>query len=298
MNEPERLFFRFCESRGWRVERIDSHASPEGEKAADFRMVLAEGAVEVTVEVKHFEPNQEEMEGGVQGGVPGERIRRKISRANKQLKASSRDGPAMLVLHDLSGNHTNTHSYAVLTAMQGLDVITYFVPKDPIEPLVRGPMRPGPRRKLTADRNTSISCIAVMREFWPESAQETGIPEYALAVYHNQFAVNPLDPSHLVGRHVTHYRMSKDQEGWEPCGEDQRGPSLEKPSIERVHGIYEIYADTWFDIVGVYQHGDSAVWYPLATSSSETKAREEYQAGPWAKRFAHLPVTKIDVRTP
>ena len=176
MNESENLFFGFCESRGWQVDPIDSHASPEGEKAADFRIALAGGAVEVTVEVKHFEPNKEEREGGVQGGVPGERIRRKISRANKQLKASGRNGPGMLVLHNLSGNHLNTHSYAVLTAMRGIDIIPIRVAKDPSEPLVHGPMRPGPRRKLTDDRNTSISCIAVMRECWPESAQETGNP--------------------------------------------------------------------------------------------------------------------------
>ena len=75
--------------------------------------------------------------------------------------------------------------------------------------------------------NTSVSCIAVLREFFdgvaipfglsgPESPDTAGDREYALAVYHNPFAKHPLDPGRLVGSRVSHYRMKEDQSSWEP----------------------------------------------------------------------------------
>ena len=151
------------------------------------------------------------------GGKPGHRLRQVISKANNQLKALGQSDPGMLVVYNRTPCTLDDHSYAVLTAMRGLDVIEYYVPADPGSPIVPGRERPGPGKKLTPEINTSVSCIAVLRELWPESPDTAGNPEYALAVYHNQFAKHPLDPGRLVGSRVTHSRMKEDQSSWEPC---------------------------------------------------------------------------------
>ena len=93
--------------------------------------------------------------------------------------------------------------------MRGLDVIDVYIPADPRSHPVFGPDRAW--KELTADMNTSVSCIAVLRELWSDSARMTGGPEDALDVYHNPLAEHPLDPSHLVGRNVTHYRFDEKQ---------------------------------------------------------------------------------------
>ena len=223
MNESEELFRRFCKSRGWRIARIDAHSMPPGSNVPDFRLRFADSAG-IVVEVKQFDPNPEEQEARrrlvagelvLQGATPGKRLRGVISQANKQLKAFGGSEPGMLVVHNRTVNSQHDHCYSVLTAMRGLDVIDVYVPAEPGSPPVFGTDRPGPGKKLTAEMNTSVSCIAVLREFWSDSSGMTGDPEYALDLYHNQFAKRPLDPSHLVGCNVTHYRMNEKQTSWE-----------------------------------------------------------------------------------
>ena len=233
MTESEELFCRFCKSQGWRVERIDEHSVAQGSKVPDFHLLLGDGAG-IVVEVKQFDPNPEEREAaqgkgsGVLGGKPGQRLREVIPKANNQLKALGRSDPGMLVVYNRTPCALHDDPYAVLTAMRGLDVIEYHVPADPGSPIVRGRERPGPGKKLTPDMNTSVSCVAVLREFFdgvaiplglsgPESPETAGDPEYALAVYHNRFAKHPLDPRRLVDSRVTHYRMKEDESSWEPC---------------------------------------------------------------------------------
>ena len=223
MNESEELFCRFCKSHGWRVDRIDEHSVAHGSKVPDFRLQLADGAG-IVVEVKQFDPNPEEqgaqrrLEAGEvvsQGTKPGKRLRSVVSKANKQLKALGGSKPGMLVVHNRTVNSRHDHWYSVLTAMRGLDEIDVYVPADPGTPPVFGLSRPGGEKKLTAKMNTSVSCIGVLREFWSDSAQATGDPDYVLDVYHNRFAKHPLDPSRLTGCNVTHYRMNKEQTSWE-----------------------------------------------------------------------------------
>ena len=232
MTESEELFCRFCKSQGWRVERIDEHSVAEGSKVPDFRIQLEDSAG-IVVEVKQFDPNPEEREAaqgrgsGVLGGKPGQRLRQVIPKANNQLKALGRSDPGMLVVYNRTPCALHDDPYAVLTAMRGIDVVPVYVPADPGSPCVFGPDRPGPGKKLTPEMNRSVSCIAVLREFFdgvaipfglsgPESPDTAGDPEYALAVYHNPFAMRPLDPGQLVGSRVTHYRMKEDQSSWEP----------------------------------------------------------------------------------
>ncbi|MCY3704882.1 MAG: hypothetical protein OXH08_05160 [Gammaproteobacteria bacterium] len=223
MNESEELFHRFAKARRWRVKRVDPHSLPLGSAAPDFRLRLADSTT-IVVEVKQFDPNPKEqeeqrrLEAGevvVQGTKPGKRLRKVVTKANKQLKALGGCKPGMLVVHNRTVNSQHDHSYSVLTAMRGLDETDVHVPTDPGAPPVFGPIRPGREKKMTAEMNRSVSCIGVLREFWSDSAQMTGDPEYVLDVYHNQFATHPLDPSRLVGCNVMHYRMNEDQTSWE-----------------------------------------------------------------------------------
>lgn len=227
MNESETIFRRFCESLGWRVRCVDPHSMPQGSNAPDFYLQPASRAG-IVVEVKQFDPNPEEREAaqgrgsGVLGGKPGHRLRQVISKANNQLKALGRSDPGMLVVYNRTPCTLHDGPYAVLTAMRGLDVIEYYVPTDQGSPIpIRE--RPGPGKKLTREMNTSVSCIAVLRELFDGVPVPFGLggpePEYHLAVYHNPFAKHPLDPGHLVGDHVIHYRMNEEQTSWEihPC---------------------------------------------------------------------------------
>ena len=234
MTESEELFRRLCKSQGWRVERIDQHSVAEGSKVPDFRLQLGDG-VGIVVEVKQFDPNSEEQEAaqgrgsGVLGGKPGHRLRQVIPKANNQLKALGQSDPGMVVVYNRTQCSLHDNPYAVLTAMRGLDVLRVPVgPSAGPGSLVRfGLYQQGPGAKLNPERNTSVSCIAVLREFFdgvaipfgfsgPESPDTAGDPEYALAVYHNPSAKHPLDPGRLVGSRVTHYRMKEDQSSWEP----------------------------------------------------------------------------------
>ena len=234
MTESEELFRRLCKSQGWRVERIDEHSVAEGSKVPDFRLQLGDG-VGIVVEVKQFDPNSEEQEAaqgrgsGVLGGKPGHRLRQVILKANNQLKALGQSDPGMVVVYNRTQCSLHDNPYAVLTAMRGLDVLRVPVgPSAGPGSLVRfGRYQQGPGAKLNPERNTSVSCIAVLREFFdgvaipfglsgPESPDTAGDPEYALAVYHNPFAKHSLDPGRLVGSRVTHYRMKEDRSSWEP----------------------------------------------------------------------------------
>ena len=223
MTESEELFQRFCRSRGWCIQRIDQHSAPHGTQVPDFYLRPARGAC-VVVEVKQFDPNPEERDHArrqsdgevvVYGTTPGKRLRKAISKADKQLKAFARAEPGILVVYNRTVVRMHDDPYAVLTAMRGLDVIDVHVPEDPALPLVSGPVRAGPGKRMTSDWNTSVSCIAVLREFWADPAGTTPGPEYALVVYHNEFAKHALDPSQLVGDHVTHYRMNEEQTDWQ-----------------------------------------------------------------------------------
>ena len=225
MTESEELFCLFCKSQGWQVERIDEHSVAEGSKVPDFRLRLEDSAG-ILVEVKQFDPNPEEREAaqgrgsGVLGGKPGHRLRQVIPKANNQLKALERSDPGMLVVYNRTPCTLHDDPYAVLTAMRGIDVVPVYVSADPDSPPVFGADRPGPGKKLTREMNRSVSCIAVLREFFDGVAIPFGLsgpdPEYALAVYHNPFAKHPLDPGRLVGSRVRHYRMKEDQSSWEP----------------------------------------------------------------------------------
>ena len=227
MTESEELFCRFGKSQGWQVERIDEHTLGQGSKVPDFLVRLGDGTG-IVVEVKQFDPNPEEREAaqgrgsGVLGGKPGQRLRQVITKANSQLKALGRSDPGMVVLYNRTPCRLHDDPYALLTAMRGIDVLRVPVGSSAGPgSLVRfGRYQQGPDAKLNPERNTSVSCIAVLRELFDGVPVPFGLggpdPEHDLAVFHSLFAKHPLDPSSTVGSRVTHYRMKEDQSSWEP----------------------------------------------------------------------------------
>jgi hypothetical protein len=162
------------------------------------------------VEVKTLEPNNEERlilarracgEVVAGGGTPGERLRRELRSANAQLRplAAGRQIPTLLVVLNNTDCKIHTHSYSVMTAMQGLDVIDVQVPADPSVLPVFGRVHSGPERAMRRDANTSTSGVAILRE--------VGAEDIRLDVYHNRFAAVPLDPNGLRIAGVTQFRL-------------------------------------------------------------------------------------------
>jgi len=170
----------------------------------------------VLVEVKEILPNTEEsaaIEKMRQTGVgkavqstPGERVRGKISNANGQFKARTGGKiPCLLVLCDirhgcgqLSGH---LDSYNIRVAMEGLDQVVFAAPSDlAYSPYIEG-TKSGPRKKMTRSQNTSISAIGVLHT-------PPGEP-IDLIIYHNRFAILPLDPRILKGVVTKQFRLSE-----------------------------------------------------------------------------------------
>ena len=213
MTDSEELFEQFCKMNGLHCERVPT-ASEDEEQRPDCR-VTGLRETTIVVEIKQFDPNPEEenaikkMSQGQMAGfrsVPGDRLRRAIRKADGQIKTLSQGKhPGLLIVCDTYAlNHT--HDYHVLTAMRGLDVIPILV--DPQGKDIFLPKRPGSEKMLTAAWNTSISAIGAFRR------RKTG--EVGLDIYHNKHAHVPLFPAEIAGATVQHFRMSDDENGWDP----------------------------------------------------------------------------------
>ncbi len=152
--------------------------------------------------------------GGIGGttATPGQRIRKAIDDAAPQLKALSKgECPTMVVIYNNSGATQHTDPYSVATAMQGLDVVPVLMPADAsVSPQFQG-VRSGPRKRMTAIHNTTISAIAVLRTEFDDNP--------ILCIFHNRHAVNRIDPEWLRGGRVHHFRLRDDAmsslDGWE-----------------------------------------------------------------------------------
>lgn len=211
----ERLFQAFCVSNGVSFSRVPT-ASDMGERRPDYQ-VTGHCGTTIVVEVKQFEPNSEELEAErsrmegkvvVSGGVPGQRLREVIGRANGQLKTLARgELPGLLVVYDAVRPFRHSDPYAVLTAMRGLDVVPVEVPRDPAQSPRFLERRSGPKKQLTAAANRSISAIAVLKEIEPGPS---------LSVYHNKHAAVRLAVSDLEGPAISHFQMAEDEGSWIP----------------------------------------------------------------------------------
>jgi len=201
----EREFEAFCKARGIPFERI----SETNTRTPDYELVLE--SVRVVVEVKETELNAEERAserllaergyGTAVGSTPGDRVRKMIRSSSAQLRAHSKGvKPTLLVVFDRGRVAGHVEPYHIRVAMYGLEQIHISIP-----PVGRG--RPhatgishGPRRKMTATDNTSISAIGAL--------VMTGPTNHHLLVYRNAFASLPLSPSVLLPFGVTHFDIT------------------------------------------------------------------------------------------
>ncbi len=198
----EREFEAFCRLQGIPFERI-----PEtNTRTPDYELRLS--GVRVVVEVKETDRNPEEREsdrlvaergyGNAVGSVPGDRVRKMIRSCSTQLKAHSKGvHPTLLVVFDRGRVAGHVESYHIRVAMYGLEQVHIAVP--PIgsgSPHATG-ISHGPKRKMTASDNTSISAIGAL--------VMTGPNQHHLLVYRNSFAKVPLDSTLLTPFGVRHF---------------------------------------------------------------------------------------------
>ena len=189
---------RPVESAGIAWTRIDESDTkrPDYSLEIDGRTVIAE--------VKEVDRNPEEQESDRQleatgfgkslSNTPGQRVRKKITAASKQIKALTKGRhPGILVLTvrglalaDWFWAFHHVDRQAIMTAMYGLQVIQFAVPRDPlISPYSVG-SRLGPKKKMTDDVNTSISAVAVL------VPTRGDVPR--LVIYRNLYAAIPIEP--------------------------------------------------------------------------------------------------------
>ena len=207
MTESELLFERFCSDRGIPCSRVQEAET----QRPDYRVHLT--TVEVIVEVKQIDPTAEERrllatpcddwnpENVYHWGIPGERVRKKISAAIPQLKAlSTGSNPTLLVLYDAVKFWPELlDEHALKVAMYGIETALISSEAAPEGGAVVLARWHGQRQRLTPKHNTSLSAIAIMRD------QEGGV---ALSVYHNFYASNPLSTEALAAVGIPQYRMS------------------------------------------------------------------------------------------
>ena len=209
----EAMFERMCSALGLEAKRIPESAA-QRQKSPDFEVVGLDGTA-FHAEVKTVSPSPEEAEYiqavyrgevRVSGGTPGDRMRELIAKANKQLKAVADHGwPGTLVVFNpelLLKWHTE--AYSILTAMRGLDVVDVTVPLDPGVPPSFGPLRAGPRKRMTADANTTTAAIVCPREI------SSG--NWEVDVYHNRHAARVLPFAALDHLCVRQWVLTADHE--------------------------------------------------------------------------------------
>ena len=196
--KSEQAFEDYCTAVGIAWTRIDESDTkrPDYSLEIDGRTVIAE--------VKEVDRNPEEQESDRQleatgfgkslSNTPGQRVRKKITAASKQIKALTKGRhPGILVLTvrsltlaDWFWAFHHVDRQAIMTAMYGLQVIQFAVPRDPsISPYSVG-SRLGPKKKMTDDVNTSISAVAVLEP------TRGGVPR--LVIYRNLYAAIPIEP--------------------------------------------------------------------------------------------------------
>jgi hypothetical protein len=209
MTESERLFEEFCAGLGICLERIETRDN----RTPDYRIWPLNA--EVVCEVKQIEANAKERralsaavrgEYIVTGGIPGSRVRRKITDASPQLRNLAKGRcPALLVLSAESFLRRHLDEYQVRVAMYGLDTIIMGVPRNTAARAYAKDRKSGPKRKMSTERNTSISAILELRRHRDHTIHCT--------VYHNKFAAIPLPHKLLDADHVRHLRLRKKAAG-------------------------------------------------------------------------------------
>lgn len=192
----ETLFERFCTETGIQFTRLSPDSSV-GRRTPDYEVYLQEPPV--LVEVKQIDPNREDQalrrllaDTGEYSfsGVPGDRLRGRISKAGSQLRSRTKpDQPTLVVVYnnvDVLRGFTGPH--AVMSAMYGLYQAVIKTSRGLGARVLSVARRLGGGRSMTPEHNTTVSGLAVLFE-GPEGPY--------LVVYHNRFAARPLQPDIL-----------------------------------------------------------------------------------------------------
>ena len=151
--------------------------------------------------VENERPNPEELEsdrvmgkrgwGNVLSYTPGDRVRAKIAACSPQIKARAQGRyPSLLVVCDEARPLGHVEPYYIRVAMYGLEQVNIAVPPPGQGAPYRTGMSYGPKRKMTPERNTSISAIGALFM--------TSHTDIHLCVYHNKFAKISLRPELLA----------------------------------------------------------------------------------------------------
>jgi N-acetylglutamate synthase-like GNAT family acetyltransferase len=148
------------------------------------------------------------------GSVPGERIRREIREANRQVKKlASGKLPALLVIFNNTECFLHTDPYGVMTAMMGIDEVQVSVPASPSQSPTFGPTISGKEKGMRSDANTTLSAVAVLRGY------EYDGDSLSLDVFHNRFAPCSLDLNTLRLPRCRQFRIPSNATnslgGWE-----------------------------------------------------------------------------------
>ena len=158
------LFESLCDKLEILYERIpeqgrktpDYNIFPYNEKVVcEVKKIIVEGKDDIKPS------NIRKAQGGMviqlQSFIPGERVRRKIRKANPQLKESAEQGySTLLILHADAFTVRHIDGYNIKVAMYGLDTDVLCVPRNYSQPLSLLDRKSGGNRKMTPEQNTSI----------------------------------------------------------------------------------------------------------------------------------------------
>ena len=193
----EAAFQSFCDrAPGYKCQRVKEGSG----KTPDYIVTVADQ--KIIAEVK-------EVGREVNEGTVGDRARRMIQKANRQLKALTENRyPGISVLYDPFSlfQATGPMGFAhIRAAMYGFHTLGLSDPTDPAEPSRVVREWAGRERTTTPKKNTTTSAVCVLRL------------DSQLLVYHNRFAAIPIDPLVMEFEGVFQYRISEDMLKWLPA---------------------------------------------------------------------------------
>lgn len=209
MTLSEELFERLCNERKIRWKRIIE--SDERRPDYDIYLPVKKVVVEVkeigqTNEHKAAEKQLKDKGVSVVSMVPGDKVRKKITNANVQIKNRTKSKyPGLLVLFDRGFYARYLDPYQIRVAMYGFETMQFAVPNDLNKsPYVTG-TKYGGNRKMTFKHNTSISAIGVLH-----APNKYNIE---LDIYHNVFAKVPLELQLFKRYRVSQYILEEEKTG-------------------------------------------------------------------------------------
>ncbi len=178
--------------------------SDKKERTADYMIKI--GEQEIITEIKDFDPTDEDsinMEKFKSEGFfisktfkPGNKIREKINNAKGQLK---KDKANLIVLYDNRNDIVaSIYDYEIKVAMYGLETFLLNTSEKNSAPQMVSKIF-GKSSTIQTNKNTRISAIGILKN-------------KLLQIYHNCFAVNPLNVNSLAKiKTIIQYQINVDK---------------------------------------------------------------------------------------